>query len=138
MKKEFIKEYGSQDLVDYINQNPNQWETNVRTILKEHGLPELADTKGNLKVVTYIDGEFVVVNTRNKAMKMKDSPRLKLAWQFADERKKRNITRENISLKSGISIQNIYKFETGIYNPSLDVLNKLIKAIDMKIILVEL
>lgn len=66
----------------------------------------------------------------------KDTPRIRFACKLREERENRKITRKELALKSGVSMQNIYKLEAGTYNPSLDIVGKIADALDMEIVLI--
>lgn len=59
--------------------------------------------------------------------------RIRLGENIAEERKKRGMTLRELASASGVSFQNITKIENGKYNVSIDILDKLCKALGLKI-----
>ncbi len=53
--------------------------------------------------------------------------------QYIEYRKIRNLTQEDLADIMGIKRPNISRFETGQYNPSLDLLVKMAESMDLEI-----
>ena len=59
--------------------------------------------------------------------------RSEIISQFVACRKEKNLTQENLSELTGIARSNIARFESGNYNPTLDMMVRIATAMDMKI-----
>ena len=58
-----------------------------------------------------------------------------LGLQIRDRRKVLKITQPDLSEIAGISTNTLYKIETGLANPSLDIINKIIEVLGMELTL---
>ncbi len=56
-----------------------------------------------------------------------------LAKMYAECRKSKRITQEELAKRAGISRTNITRFEGGDYNPSVEMLVKIANAMDMNV-----
>lgn len=73
------------------------------------------------------DGEaFLIENVQRDA-------RRTLIGQYVTCRKEKGISQMELSKRTGISQPNITRFESGNYNPSLEMLVKIAEALDMKL-----
>lgn len=56
-------------------------------------------------------------------------PRYMMISQIISERKKNNLTQEELAIRIGTKKSNISRLESGNYNPSLDFLSKVAEAL---------
>ncbi|MDD7402257.1 MAG: helix-turn-helix transcriptional regulator [Eubacteriales bacterium] len=56
-------------------------------------------------------------------------PRYMMISQIISERKKNNLTQEELAIRVGTKKSNISRLESGNYNPSLDFLSKVAEAL---------
>ena len=64
---------------------------------------------------------------------MQSETRKKVAEQYINCRKQKKMTQEQLAKRAGISRTNITRFESGTYNPSLEMMVKIAAAMDMKL-----
>ena len=57
----------------------------------------------------------------------------KIGRLIAECRKEKNMTQDRLAKQSGISRPNITRFESGHYNPSLEMLVRIAAAMDMEV-----
>lgn len=62
-----------------------------------------------------------------------DLVRKALVKQYIEYRKNRNLTQEELACTMGIKRPNISRFETGEYNPTLDLLVKMAECMNLEI-----
>ncbi len=74
-----------------------------------------------------LDGNKILIETEQKRMKQN------LADQYVRMRKNKRMTQEQVSQRSGIPRSNIARFESGRYNPSLELMVKMAAAMGMKV-----
>ncbi|MBO5281525.1 MAG: helix-turn-helix transcriptional regulator [Lachnospiraceae bacterium] len=74
-----------------------------------------------------LEGNKVLIEAEQKAMKQN------LAEQYVRMRKEKKMTQEQVSQRSGIPRSNIARFESGRYNPSLELMVKMAAAMGMKV-----
>ena len=70
--------------------------------------------------------EEIIETNQNKAKNT-------LAKMYAECRKSKRITQEELAKRAGISRTNITRFEGGDYNPSVEMLVKIANAMDMNV-----
>lgn len=70
--------------------------------------------------------EEIIETNQNKAKN-------NLAKMYAECRKSKRITQEELAKRAGISRTNITRFEGGDYNPSVEMLVKIANAMDMNV-----
>lgn len=76
------------------------------------------------------------MNTHEKQetlVKKQECVRRQLVEQYITYRKKRKLTQEELANIMGVKRPNISRFETGDYNPSLDLLVKMAECMDLEI-----
>lgn len=61
------------------------------------------------------------------------SVRENVAVEYIRWRKEKNMTQAELAMRAGISRSNISRFESGTYNPSLEMMVKIASALDMNI-----
>ncbi|MBO5056271.1 MAG: helix-turn-helix transcriptional regulator [Lachnospiraceae bacterium] len=61
------------------------------------------------------------------------SVRENVAAEYIRWRKEKNMTQAELAMRAGISRSNISRFESGTYNPSLEMMVKIASALDMNI-----
>jgi DNA-binding XRE family transcriptional regulator len=61
--------------------------------------------------------------------------RKRIGKLIADTRRRQGLSIRELAVRSGVSYQNITKIENGRYNVSIDILDKLCKALGLKIVL---
>ena len=59
--------------------------------------------------------------------------RQQLVDQYIGYRRLRNLTQEELASNMGIKRPNISRFETGQYNPTLDLLVKMAESMDLEL-----
>lgn len=64
---------------------------------------------------------------------LQDDVRKSLVRQYAYARKMKGLTQAEVAERAGISRTNISRFESGTYNPTLEMLVKLAAAMDLNI-----
>nr|WP_294689695.1 helix-turn-helix transcriptional regulator [uncultured Anaerostipes sp.] len=70
---------------------------------------------------------------KNSLEYMQKNIRNTVVRQYNYERKLKKMTQEDVAKRAGISRTNISRFESGEYNPTLEMLVKLAEAMDMEI-----
>lgn len=73
------------------------------------------------------DGNKIMIEAEQKGMKQN------LADQYVRMRKELKLTQEQVSRRSGIPRSNIARFESGRYNPSLEMMVKMAAAIGLRV-----
>lgn len=73
------------------------------------------------------DGNKIMIEAEQKRMKQN------LADQYVRMRKDMKLTQEQVSRRSGIPRSNIARFESGRYNPSLELMVKMAASMGMKV-----
>lgn len=73
------------------------------------------------------------VKDDNDIIKKQEIVRHKLIEQYIEYRKLRNLTQEDLANNMGIKRPNISRFETGQYNPTLDLLVKMAECMDLEL-----
>ena len=68
-----------------------------------------------------------------KAEYEKLKPRYELISQIIDARNQLNITQEELALRVGTQKSNISRFESGMYNPSLDFVTKIARSLGKEV-----
>lgn len=66
-------------------------------------------------------------------IKKQKQVRRQLVDQYIEYRKIRNLTQEELAYTMGVKRPNISRFETGLYNPTLDLLVKMAECMDLEI-----
>ena len=74
-----------------------------------------------------LEGNKILIETQQRDMKQR------LADQYVRMRKDKKMTQEQVSRRSGIPRSNIARFESGRYNPSLELMVKMAAAMGMKL-----
>lgn len=74
-----------------------------------------------------MDGEALLIE------KVQKDIRKTLIKQYVSCRKDKGITQMELSKRTGFSQPNITRFESGKYNPSLEMLVKMAEALDMNL-----
>lgn len=74
-----------------------------------------------------LEGNKILIETEQRNMKQN------LADQYVRIRKDKKMTQEQVSQRSGIPRSNIARFESGRYNPSLELMVKMAAAMGMKV-----
>lgn len=62
---------------------------------------------------------------------MTDSSRRKLGKNIHKERKEKGLTQAQLALKIGISVNHLSKIERGVVNPTVDLVELIIKALSI-------
>ena len=78
-------------------------------------------------VVMDLEGNKILIEGEQKRMKQD------LADQYVRMRKDMKLTQEQVSRRSGIPRSNIARFESGRYNPSLELMVKMAAAMGLKV-----
>lgn len=74
----------------------------------------------------YSDNEYNILIEHNQ-----QATRKKVIKKYIHCRKNQNMTQAELASRTGISRTNISRFESGKYNPSLDIMVKIATALDM-------
>lgn len=74
----------------------------------------------------YSDNEYNILIEYNQ-----QTSREKVIQKYIQCRKNKHMTQAELSNRTGISRSNISRFESGNYNPSLDIMVKIATALDM-------
>lgn len=74
----------------------------------------------------YSDNEYNILIEHNQ-----QATREKVIKKYIQCRKNQNMTQAELASRTGISRTNISRFESGKYNPSLDIMVKIATALDM-------
>lgn len=79
--------------------------------------------------------DYILDQEGNKIMIESEQKRMKqdLADQYVRMRKELKLTQEQVSRRSGIPRSNIARFESGRYNPSLELMVKMASSMGMKV-----
>lgn len=80
-----------------------------------------------------MDYVFTVDNEEILIEGLQKETRTQVIRQYAKCRKDKKMTQEKLARLSGISRPNITRFESGYYNPSLEMLVRIAAAMDMAI-----
>lgn len=75
---------------------------------------------------TELDIEIIAANIQNRT-------RANIIQKYVQCRKRLNITQGELAKKAGMSRTNITRFESGTYNPSLEMMVKIALALGMKL-----
>lgn len=119
-----------ENLADFIMANPKDWKEKVPPILEEMGVDSLI---GKDNKVCMIDG-FLLVMIPGKGPKIMDcGSRLRLGREIKMERERRKLSQRKLAKLCDVGHQNILKLENGRYNPSLDILNKILKPMGLEV-----
>ena len=76
----------------------------------------------------YMNGdEPILIEAVQKAAKAS------IVEQYVRHRKEKKLTQEEVARRSGVSRPNIARFESGRYNPSLEMMVRMAAALDMRV-----
>lgn len=84
-------------------------------------------TTKDMDYIYNIDGQEILIEMRQK------TARSEVIQQYVDCRKSKKMTQEELAKRAGISRPNVSRFESGNYNPSLEMMVRLAAALDMKV-----
>ncbi len=84
-------------------------------------------TTKDMDYIFDLDGREITIEERQKAI------RKEVIEQYVACRKGRKMTQDELSRRTGISRPNISRFESGNYNPSLEMMVRMAAALDMTI-----
>ncbi len=84
-------------------------------------------TTKDMDYIYTLDGQEILIEDRQKAV------RADIIGQYAACRKRKKMTQEELSIRAGISRPNISRFESGNYNPSLEMMVRMAAALDMSL-----
>lgn len=119
-----------ENLANFIIANPKDWKEKVPAILKEMDVDSLI---GQDNKICMMDG-FLLVMVPGKGPKIMDcGSRLRLGREIKMERERRRLSQRELAKLCDVSHQNILKLENGRYNPSLDILNKILKPMGLEV-----
>ncbi len=82
---------------------------------------------GEMDYIYTMGQEKILIESVQKEVK------LDIIQQYKDCRKNQRITQTELSERTGISQPNITRFESGKYNPSLEMMVKIASALGMKL-----
>lgn len=84
-------------------------------------------TTKDMDYVYTIDGKEILIEMQQK------ETRSEIIQQYVACRKNKKMTQEELSVRSGVSRPNVSRFESGNYNPSLEMMVRMAAALDMKL-----
>lgn len=84
-------------------------------------------TTKDMDYIYTLEGEEILIEETQKAV------RAEIIRQYAETRKKKRMTQEELSKRAGISRPNVSRFESGNYNPSLEMMVRIAAALDMSL-----
>jgi len=82
-------------------------------------------TTKDMDYIFDLDGTEITIEERQKAI------RKEVIDQYVACRKGRKMTQDELARRTGISRPNISRFESGNYNPSLEMMVRMAAALDM-------
>lgn len=77
--------------------------------------------------------EDIKMNAEEKIIKKQESVRKNIVKQYIEYRKLRKLTQQDLADIMEVKRPNISRFETGQYNPTLDLLVKMAECMDLDI-----
>ncbi len=87
-------------------------------------------TKGNKNVMyTVFSGDGKEIDITEKQLKLRNE----LIAQFVECRKRKGWTQQELSKRSGITRSNITRFESGRYNPTLEMVVRVAAALEVEL-----
>ena len=84
-------------------------------------------TTKDMDYVFNVDGTEILIEEQQKEV------RNQVIEQYIKCRKEKQMTQEQLSQRTGISRPNISRFESGNYNPSLEMLVRIAEALEMNL-----
>lgn len=84
-------------------------------------------TTKDMDYIFNLDGQEISIEMVQK------STRSEIIQQYVACRKDKKMTQEELAKRTGISRPNISRFESGNYNPSLEMMVRMAAALDMKV-----
>ncbi len=84
-------------------------------------------TTKDMDYVYDLDGQEILIEQEQK------KTRSEVIQQYVNCRKSRKMTQDELARRTGISRPNISRFESGKYNPSLEMMVRIAAALDMKV-----
>lgn len=84
-------------------------------------------TTKDMDYVFDIDGTEILIEVQQKDV------RNHVIEQYVKCRKEKKMTQEQLSQRTGISRPNISRFESGNYNPSLEMMVRIAEALEMNL-----
>ena len=84
-------------------------------------------TTKDMDYIYALDGKEILIEVQQK------ETRSEVIQRFVACRKNKKMTQEELAVRSGISRPNISRFESGNYNPSLEMMVRVATALGMKL-----
>lgn len=84
-------------------------------------------TTKDMDYVFDIDGTEILIEVQQKEV------RNQVIEQYVKCRKEKKMTQEQLAQRTGISRPNISRFESGNYNPSLEMMVRIAEALEMNL-----
>ena len=84
-------------------------------------------TTKDMDYIYTLDGQEILIEERQKTV------RAEIISQYVACRKGKKMTQEELSKRAGISRPNVSRFESGNYNPSLEMMVRMAAALDMSL-----
>ena len=84
-------------------------------------------TTKDMDYIFDLDGREITIEERQKEV------RKEVIEQYVACRKSRKMTQDELARRTGISRPNISRFESGNYNPSLEMMVRMAAALDMRV-----
>ena len=121
-------------LASFINANYKTWRSVVPQFIADKGWR----TDGGFdQELCRHEGKMLVINKQGSARAVPLNNRMEVAQTVSRRMHQMGLSREVMEQRCGVSAQNIYKLEVGLYNPSLDILEKIAGVLEMKVALIE-
>lgn len=73
------------------------------------------------------------IKTEHDIAVKQEEVRRNLVKQYVEYRKRKTLTQEDLARNMGVKRPNISRFETGAYNPTLDLLVKMAECMDLEL-----
>ena len=84
-------------------------------------------TTKDMDFIYTLDGKEISIELTQKSI------RKEVIQQYVECRKSKKMTQDELSKRAGVSRPNISRFESGNYNPSLEMMVRLAAALDMSV-----
>lgn len=84
-------------------------------------------TTKDMDYIFNVDGTEILIEVQQKDI------RKYVIGQYVKCRKEKKITQEQLAQRTGISRPNISRFESGNYNPSLEMMVRIAEALEMNL-----
>lgn len=121
-------------MAEYINANYKTWKMEVFPYLEKLGWSYRTD---NPDIIGRQGDKLLMVSSRGLATILAVNNRMELVEKIQRRIKATGLPMTLIAERSGIPIANLYKILKGTYNPTLDLLDRLVNILGMKLDVIE-